>query len=152
MFLATLLMLVPVGAVACGTPSGGDPGGRRLRELSGDPVFAARPPGVARVVLTRAPARHREPGFDAGGWHGPAVRLTFRSDAPPAAVYRFYARRAKAAGWRARKSGALGLADTWTKTYPDGADATLLLSLLARHPDGPTRLYTLAGGVAPVAR
>jgi hypothetical protein len=78
--------------------------------------------------------------------------LTFRSDAPPAAVYRFYARRAKAAGWRARKSGALGLADTWTKTYPDGADATLLLSLLARRPDGPTRLYTLAGGVAPVAR
>jgi hypothetical protein len=148
--LATLLTLVSVAAVACGTPAGGDPGGKRLRELSNDPVFDARPPGAARVVLTRTPARYREPGFDAGGWHGPAVTATFRSEAPTAAVYGFYARRAKAAGWQATKSGALGLADTWTKTYPDGADAMLLLSLVARHPNASPRRYTLAGGVAPV--
>jgi hypothetical protein len=146
------LLLVPVAAAACGAPAGGDPGGRRLRELAGDHVFVAQPPGAARVVLTQTPAHYREPGFDAGGWHGPAVTATFRSGAPPAVVYCFYARRAQAAGWQATKPRALGLADTWTKTYPDGADATLLLSLLTHQPDAPPRLYTLAGGVAPVVR
>jgi hypothetical protein len=150
--LAVLLLLLPVAPAACGTPSGGDPGGRRLRELASDAVFSARPPGAPRVVVTRTPARYREPGFDAGGWHGPAVTATFRSAAPPATVYRFYARRAQAAGWHATKSGALGLADTWTKTYPDGADATLVLSLLTHATSGPPRLYTLSGGVTPVVR
>jgi hypothetical protein len=150
--LAVLLLLVPLTAAACGAPSGGDPGGRRLRELGSDPVFSARPPGAARVVVTRTSARDREPGFDAGGWHGPAVTVTFRSIAPLATVYRFYARRADAAGWQATKSGALGLADTWTKTYPDGADATLALSLLTPAPSAPPRLYRLSGGVAPVVR
>jgi hypothetical protein len=150
--LAAALMLLALAAAACGTtPSGGDPGGRRLSELAADPVFSARPPGASRVALAQTPARYREPGFDAGGWHGPAVTATFRSAASPATVYRFYARRAKAAGWRATKSGALGLADTWTKTYPDGADATLLLSLLTRAQSAPPRLYTLSGGVAPIA-
>jgi hypothetical protein len=137
---------------ACGTPAGGDPGGRRLEELSGDAVFAAVPAGSTRVRATRTPARRRKPAFQGAGWAGPSVTVTFRSAAPPTAVYRFYARRARAAGWQATASGALGLADRWAKMYPDGAAATLLLTQLERSPGSGSRRYVLAGGIAPVAR
>ena len=135
-----------LGAVllgGCGTPAGGDPGGRRLQELGSDRVFAALPGGATVVHRTRTPARHQQPGFTGGGWRGPSVVVTFTSSARPADVYRFYARRAAAAGWRAASSGALGLTDVWRKTYPDGAAATLLLSMLPRT-------YILSGGIAPV--
>jgi hypothetical protein len=127
----------------CGTPAGGDPGGRRLLELGSDRVFAALPGGATAVHRTRTPARYTQPGFTAGGWRGPSVVLTFASSAQPVDVYRFFARRAAAAGWRATSSGALGLTEVWRKTYPDGAAATLLLSMLPRA-------YILSGGVAPV--
>lgn len=127
----------------CGTPAGGDPGGRLLLELGNDRVFAALPGGATAVRRTRTPARYTQPGFSGGGWRGPSVVLTFASSAQPGDVYRFFARRAAAAGWRATSSGALGLTDVWRKTYPDGAAATLLLSKLPRT-------YILSGGVAPV--
>ena len=113
-------------------------------------MFAAVPRGATIVKLTRTPARYRKPGFEGGGWDGPGVSLMFKSSAPPADVYRFYDRRADAAGWRATASGALGLTDRWTKTYADGAAAYLSLALLTRPLTAPERLYFLAGGVAPV--
>jgi len=113
-------------------------------------VFAAAPSGATIVKLTRTPARYRKPGFEGGGWDGPSVTLTFRSQAPPGQVYRFYIRRAEAAGWRATASGALGLTDRWQKTYPDRAAAYLSLSLLTPPSTASKRLYMLGGGVAPV--
>jgi hypothetical protein len=154
--LATTAATLATGSLlalaACGTPAGGDPGGRRLHELSGDPVFAALPDGATMIHTKRTPAHYRQPGFSGGGWDGPGLELTFRTSTPPADVYRFYAEQAGAAGWRATAAGALGLTDRWAKTYPDGAPATLVLTLLTRAPAVSERLYTLSGGVAPVAR
>jgi hypothetical protein len=147
-------MLV-IGALllgGCGTPAGGDPGGRRLRELSSDRVFAAFPDGATMVHVTRSPARHREPGFTGGGWDGPSVVVTFTSSAPPADVYRFYARHAAASGWHPTAKGALGLTDRWAKTYPGGAPATLSLALLSRSQAASERAYRVSGGVAPITR
>ena len=136
--------------VGCGssTPAGGDPGGRRLKELSGDPIFAALPDGATRMGTTRLGAHYRKPGFSGGGWDGPTVVVTLRTASPPAEVYRFYARRAEAAGWQPTAEGALGLTDRWAKTYSDGAPATLALALLSHESSG--RVYRLSGGVAPV--
>jgi hypothetical protein len=131
-----------------GTPKGGDPGDRRLHRLAADPIFSARAPGAQAVTITQIHARYVEPGFTGGGWHGPAVVAAFESAAPPRTVFRFYGRRAQAAGWRVGSSGALHLTDLWRKTYRDGARATLLLSLLdLRTTIGPRR-YTLSGGIS----
>ncbi len=137
-------------AAGCGKPAAGDPGGKRLQELSRDPVFAAVPRGATIVSRRRTPARYRQPAFQTGGWDGPSVTLMLRSSASPRAVYRFYGRRAKATGWHATASGALGLTDRWTKTYADGARAYLSFALLTLPMSVSPRLYVLAGGVAPV--
>ncbi len=134
----------------CGTPAGGDPGGRRLKELGSDRVFATAPDGATRVHRTRTPVHYQEPGFTGGGWRGPSVVVSFTSSARPADVYAFYARRAAAAGWRPTSTGALGLTDVWVKTYPEGAAATLLLSILNLSPTATKHDYILSGGVAPV--
>jgi hypothetical protein len=137
---------------ACGssTPAGGDPGGRRLKALGDDRVFAALPDGATRVSTIRSGARYRKPGFSGGGWDGPSVVVTFETTAPPAEVYRFYARQAQAAGWEPTAAGALGATDRWAKTYPDGARATLTLALVSG--DAPQRVYRVAGGVEPATR
>jgi hypothetical protein len=135
----------------CGKPAGGDPGNRRLHELSSDRVFAALPDRATMIRVTRTPARYEQPGFTGGGWHGPSVVVAFRSSAPPAGVYRFYARRVAAAGWRPTASGALRLTDRWAKTYAhDGASAWLILALLTRSPAASERVYSLSGGIATV--
>ena len=136
----------------CGTPAGGDPGGRRLKELASDHVFAALPDGATMIRTTQTKAHYRKPGFTGGGWDGPSVVVSFTSSAPPADVYRFYAQRAEAAGWRPTATGALGLTDRWAKTYSDGASATLILALLSRSQAASGPSYQLSGGVAPVAR
>ena len=115
----------------CGTPAGGDPGGHRLKELANDGAFAKSPDGATGVRTTLTKAKYVKPGFTGGGWHGPGVLVGFTSTAPPADVYGFYDRRAQAAGWHPAGSGTLGT-DSWAKTYPDGASATLLLLLLTR--------------------
>jgi hypothetical protein len=143
-----LLVAVAVVLGGCGKQTGGDPGNRRLHELSGDRVFEAAPPGATAVRVVKTPARYVKPGFESGGWHGPSVVVTFTSAAPPAQVYGFYARQAESAGWHATSTGALGLTDTWRKTYPDGTAATLLLSLLTLQPGATQRDYMLSGGVA----
>jgi hypothetical protein len=132
--------------VACGTPAGGDPGGRRFHELDADGVFAGLPGGAKRIRVKRTPAHYWQPGYTGGGWRGPSVVVAFTSSVSPAGVFRFYARRAAVAGWRPTAKGALGLSDRWTKTYPDGAPATLLLAQLGRG------RYSLSGGVAPALR
>jgi hypothetical protein len=151
---ASQVAVLAVGALlvsGCGDkPAGGDPGGRRLKELENDHVFASPAPGARNSRTTRTPARYRDPGFSGGGWDGPSLVVSFTSSAPTADIYRFYAQQAEAAGWRATASGSLGLADRWQKTYEDGAKATLLLSLLTRSTNASERRYTLSGGVAPV--
>ena len=113
-------------------------------------MFAAVPPGATTVKRTRTPARYRQPAFQTGGWDGPSVSLMFRSSSPPGSVYRFFGRRADAAGWHGIASGGLGFTDRWRKMYPDGATAYLSLSLLTPPATASRRLYTLAGGVAAV--
>jgi hypothetical protein len=136
-------LLVVALATGCGTPAGGDPGGKRLRELAADRVFAATPPSATGVAVRRVAAKYRKPSFEAGGWEGPTVFVTFADGAPVAAVYGFYARRAVRAGWRPLKRNNLGFTDAWNKTFPDGARATLTLF--------PVRLrYQLAGSISTV--
>jgi hypothetical protein len=148
----TVVAVASLLAGGCGTPAGGDPRGRRLKELAADPVFRTQPPGVAKLHVTRTPARYTKPGFTSGGWRGPAVTATFTSAATTADVFRSFARRAAAAGWRATKRNVYGFADVWTKTYPDGAPATLLLlSAVPRARPVPRTVYYLHGGIAPVS-
>jgi hypothetical protein len=139
------------------TPAGGDPGGRRLKELSDDEVFAVLPEGAKMVEETRTPARYRQPAFQTGGWDGPSVVIAFKSSAPLADVYGFYARRAAAAGWRPIAKGGLGFTDRWSKTYPDGAKAWFGLSPLEPWPavlgalaPKTVVLYHLDAGITPM--
>lgn len=145
---AVVATIVAVAAGCGGPPKGGDPGNRRLHELAADPIFAARAPGAGPVTITEIRARYVKPGFDAGGWHGPGIVVSFASAAPPRAVYGFYARSARAAGWRATSIGALHVTDAWRKTYRDGARGTLLLSLLDLRRASGQRRYRLSGGIA----
>jgi hypothetical protein len=103
-------------------PSGGDPGNRRLNELSTDPVFAKLPLGTRlSSPIVRTPARYRQAGFQTGGWDGPSVVVSFVSNQPTSTIYQFYAVRAADAGWHATARGSLGYTDRWTKTYSDNA-------------------------------
>jgi hypothetical protein len=128
--------------------AGGDPGGRRLKELAADAVFAAKPQGATTFHVAQTPAKYAKPGFTGGGWHGPSVVVSFTSTTPTADVYRFYAQQAQAASWQPTASGSLGMTDRWAKTYADGATATLILSLLTRAPSASERRYELAGGIS----
>jgi hypothetical protein len=148
---SAVFVALVVGLAGCGTQPGGDPGGRRLRELSRDSVFAAPAPRATTLRVTRTSARYVHPAFQGAGWDGPSVVVAFTSPASPADVFRFYAARAAAAGWKATRKDWRGLTDGWTKTYPDGARATLSLFQLDRvRPTGRHR-YSLAGGVAAAA-
>jgi hypothetical protein len=145
------LPLLAVGAVlacGCGTPSGGDPGDKRLRELGDDPVFEALPAGASSPVLTRTRARYTQPAFSGGGWDGPGVVSTFGWSGPPRTVFRFFARRATAAGWHAASEGAFYVTDSWTKTYPDSAAATLLLTTRPVTDDAGAHTYSLSGSIS----
>jgi hypothetical protein len=106
-------------------------------------VFAQLPPGAQDRALEKTPAKHREGGFTGGGWAGPAVVLSFTSSGDPADVARFYDHLATQNGWQGKAAGSLGVTDRWTKTYSDGAPATLFLAHL------PNGQFRLSGGVAP---
>jgi hypothetical protein len=142
--LVGTLVVVGMLLAACGgtRPAGGDPGGHRLRELSRDPVFTQLPPGAQDAAVEKTPAQYRKPGFTGGGWAGPAVVLSFTSGDDPASVFHYYDGLARSSGWAPKAAGSVGI-DRWTKTYPDGAPATLFLAKL------PQGQYRLSGGVAP---
>lgn len=146
---AFLTALVWVAAACGGSTGGGDPGNRRLHELGRERVFAARPPRATDVSVTRTRAYYVKPGFSGGGWHGPSVVVRFTSAAPAAEVFRFYAREARASGWRATKTNVLHLPNTWTKKLPDGAPGTLLLLEVSPPGARPGR-YMLTGSVPTV--
>jgi hypothetical protein len=146
-----LLALGVLTLASCGgPPAGGDPGGKRLTELAGDGVFSARPASAKLLSLVKTKAAYTEPGFDGGGWRGPSIVVTFTSAAPPVDVYRFYDAHAAAVGWIPLASGALRVTDRWTKTYPDGARATLSIVVLGIPPAGAAGTYLLSGGIATV--
>lgn len=133
---------------ACGRaapPQGsGDPGNRRLHQLSSDAVFAALPEGAARKGPPRKiPARYRTPAFQPPGWDGPSVTLTFTSAKSPASVFAFFQASAEEAGWRPGNRNALGYPQTWTKTYSDGVPGRLSLIQTVRAPGGGTGTYVL---------
>lgn len=139
---AVLVGSLLAGGCGSSTPPGGDPGDKRLHALQSDPAVMATPPGASDVSRDSTKAHYRKGGFDAGGWDGPTVAVRFASTADAADVFRFYADRARAAGWQETAKGALGLADRWKKTFGN-APATLFLAQV-----GPSR-YQLLGGIAP---
>jgi hypothetical protein len=149
---ALLLLVLAPQVVFNGPPTGtGDPGNKRLNELSADPVFASLPPGAhLSGPIARTPARYRQPGFQTGGWDGPSVVVTFVSDQPASAIYQFYAARAADVGWHATAQGSLGYTDNWTKTYSDHATGYLSLDSLENGPKGFT--YTLSGSITTVTQ
>ncbi len=148
-----LLLLLAAPISGCGgSPSGGDPGGHRLRELARDQVFSAQPPSATGVSKKTTKAAYKQPGFTGGGWRGPSVVVTLTSAAPAAEVYRFYGAQAVAAGWKPVAAGSVQVTDRWSKTFPDGAPATLLISVLGMPVAGAPQRYILSGGIAPVAR
>ncbi len=113
-----------------GPPPGGDPGNRYLNELTHDPIFAALP-GHARAFapLVQTPARFASPGFDAGGWHGPAATLTFTSTETPGSVFSYYRDRAGQTGWTPTGNrNVLGFPDVWSKSAADGTPEHLSLT------------------------
>lgn len=149
MRLAALIALLSASAVAgvgCGasTPAGGDPGDKRLHALRADPAVASPPPGAQSVATRETKATYRKPGFDAGGWDGPSVVVTFMSSAGPSEVFRYYARRAEAAGWQPTAKGALDLADRWAKTFDGNAPARLFVAQF------PGSRYQVTASIAPV--
>jgi hypothetical protein len=149
MRLATLIALLSASAVAsvgCGasTPAGGDPGDKRLLALRADPAVASPPPGAQSIVKRETKATYRKPGFDAGGWDGPSVIVTFTSSAGPAEVYGYYAQRAEAAGWQPTAKGALDVADRGAKTFDGNAPARLFLAQF------PSSRYQLSASIAAV--
>jgi hypothetical protein len=149
MMRATLIALLFASTLAgtgCGgsTPAGGDPGDKRLHALRADPAVASPPPGAQSIVKRETKATYRKPGFDAGGWDGPSVTVTFTSSASPAEVYGYYARRAEAAGWQPTAKGALNLADRWAKTFDGNAPARLFVAQF------PGSRYQVTASIAPV--
>ena len=146
--IVLLLFLLTPQLVFNGPPVGtGDPGNKRLKELSADPIFASLPDGaVLSGSINRTPARYRQPGFQTGGWDGPNVVATFISNQPVSTIYQFYAIRAANAGWHASSQGSLGYTDSWIKTYADGATGYLSLDALGNGSKG--SIYKLSGSIS----
>jgi hypothetical protein len=92
------------------------------------------PPGLAQPAATvGTPAHKQSAGFGSGGWDGPVVTASFTTSAQPADVLRFYDEKATASGWRGTATaGAYRVTDRWTKTYPDGTPAWLIVTFLPR--------------------
>jgi hypothetical protein len=132
LFIPVLLTCLLAGSlVGCSnTPAGGDPGDVRLNLLAGEQVFASLPPGSrADGPIVRTPARYAGPGFAGGGWHGPAVTMTFTNPGSPTSVFSYYQSRVVISGWAPTGNrNVLGYPQVWTKTYTGGSDAYLMLT------------------------
>ena len=88
----------------------------------------------------QTPARYVKPGFAGGGWHGPAVTLTFTNTGEPSTVFSYYEDRVGSSGWVATGNrNSLGYPQVWTKRYPGGSEAYLSLLDLDLHTPGAAR-------------
>lgn len=110
-----------------GSPSNSDPGGRKLAQLRGDPVFGAVPPGATAQPVLATTATHRPAGLDGGGDDAPAVSRNLTSSAASASVFAFYDQLATAHGWTMVGRNYAGQPSSWRKTYPTGLKAVLQL-------------------------
>jgi hypothetical protein len=118
--------------------------------LADEGVFQSLPPGshIAGPPV-RTAARYTKPGFSGGGWHGPAVTLTFTNTNSPASVFSYFEDRLGAFGWTSNGNrNVLGYPQVWTKPYPGGSTAYLtLMDLdLRTSGSGPSR-YVLNASV-----
>jgi hypothetical protein len=105
-----------------------------VHELAAEKVFTVTPPGLSQppsAVLSAA-RKHPAEFFGRGGWDGPSVTVSFTSSAAPVSTLRFYGEQAAESGWHATAVGAYRVTDRWTKTYPDGTPAYLLVSVIPR--------------------
>jgi len=126
-------------------PGTGDPGNKRLNELTNDKVFSILPPNVSLSgQIIKTPAEYRHPAFQTAGWDGPSVEMIFTSTDTKAVVYKFYAAMAAETGWQPRSTDRDGYIDSWTKIYSDRAEAILILY-------GPTgHTYKLVGSTPAI--
>ncbi|MBV8219771.1 MAG: hypothetical protein JO325_15010 [Solirubrobacterales bacterium] len=127
----------------------GDPGNRRLQQLAGDPIFHSLASSATTPRLTLSPAMYQQTDFGAGGWSGPSVTLTFSSLKSRRSIYERIAENARGDGWRPVNISRFGSPESWYKTYPNGATATLGIVWLgpANPPPGPVQ-YQLSGGIS----
>jgi hypothetical protein len=131
LFISALVACLLVASLSgCRTTtSGGEPGSVHLNLLADEQVFQSLPPGShAAGPPVRAPAWYAQPGFSGGGWHGPAVTLTFTNSDSPASVFSYYEARVASFGWTATGNrNVMGYPQVWTKPYPGGSKAYLTL-------------------------
>lgn len=122
------LALIVLASAACGPPSGaGDPGDKRLNQLSADPIFGALPAGAQlEGHLEKTPAKWQDNGwFEPSSWNGPAVRITVIVPGPPDAALSFYADLAATSGWVGNGNEKDGNPVDWTKKFPGGWQGSL---------------------------
>jgi hypothetical protein len=127
----------------------GDPGNRRLYQLAADPIFHSLSASATSRRLTLSPAMYQQADFGVGGWSGPSVVLTFSSSKALRSVYAQVAEEARSDDWHPVNVSRFGSPESWYKTYPNGATATLGIVWLgpANPPPGPIQ-YQLSGGIS----
>jgi hypothetical protein len=146
LFFLTLIYKLVLIRPSVGT---GDPGNMRLTELKIDKVFSALPPD-ARISgpIKEIPAQYRQTYFEPASWSKARVDMTFVSDQPIAAIYKFYEVQAANVGWQLTNNSSNGYAETWTKTYSGNAIETLSLDNVENSPM--SHIYKLSGEISPI--
>ena len=141
--VAVVMLLAACSNVANG-PGTGDPGNKRLNQLSTDPIFASLPPGAQQSgPMVKSPAKYRTPAFQPAGWDGPAVKVTFADVQPPESVFLFYTANAVAAGWAPGSNrNVLGYPENWTKNFPGNWLASLGLIDMSASTARPGEAHT----------
>lgn len=127
-----------------GAQSNGDPGGRGLAQLRGDPVFGSVPPDLSAQPPVATPATHRPAGLDGGGDDAPAVSRDLTSSSAPARVFAFYDQLATSHGWTTAGQNYAGQPNSWRKTFPSQLKAVLQLIDLDQRQTRPGALHHYA--------
>jgi len=140
----TLTLTGCSSALGGGAPSNGDPGGRKLAQLRGDPVFGSVPPGATAQPLVATAATHRPAGLDGGDDDAPAVSRNLTSSAASASVFAFYDQLATSHGWMMAGHNYAGQPSSWRKTYPRGLKAVLQLIDLDQRQTTPGAVHHYA--------
>ena len=139
------ITLVVICLEACGPAQGtGDPGDKRLNQLSADAIFASLPSGAQLIGhIEKTPAKWQDNGwFEPSGWNGPSVRLTFSDPRTPDTALAFYANLAIASGWVGNGNKKDGFAVDWTKKFSGGWQGSLGLIDMSTSSAKPGQAHT----------
>ena len=143
--LVAAITLTIVTLAACGSSAApGDPGNKRLDQLSADPIFAELPSGAELIGhMEKTPAKWQDNGwFEPSSWNGPAVRITFVDSDAPDAAFSFYANLATTSGWVSNGNTKDGYPVAWTKKFPSGWEGSLGLIDISSSRAKPGQAHT----------